>query len=125
MSDTLTKIVDDKACALAHGRMPPVGADDKRGRDGQLTGWRLCAQARETAVLLDQFRDIRLHPQIEGRIAPALLGQEIEKIPLRHQSNESALRGQMGKVADLHAGRSDDSAEVAQFSVRELEEFVQ
>ena len=96
--------------------MPPVGADHKCGRDCQSTRRRLCAQADATAILLDQFRDVRLHPQIEGRIARALLGQEIKKIPLRHQCNVAALRRQMGEVANLHAGRSDDGADVAQFS---------
>jgi hypothetical protein len=75
--------------------------------------------------LLDQFRDVRLHPQIEGRIARALLGQEVEKIPLRHHCNEGALRRQMGEVGNLQAGRSDGGANVVHFSVWELEEFLQ
>src|SRR6516165_12833184 len=105
--------------------MPPVGADDKRGRYCQFTRGSLCAHPDETARLFDQFRDFRVHPQIEGRIVRALLGQEIEKIPLWHHGNESALRRQMGEVANLHAGRSYDGTDVVHFPVWELEKFAQ
>ena len=47
--------------------MPTVGTDDKRGRNCQFTCRRLCAQANVTAILLDQLRYFRLHPQIKGR----------------------------------------------------------
>jgi hypothetical protein len=66
------------------------------------------------------------HPaQIKGRIARALFGQEIKKIPLRHQRNVAALRRQMGEIGNPHTGRSNDGADVVQFSMWELEEFLQ
>ena len=49
--------------------------------------------------LADQIDDLGVHPQIERRVAPAVLGEEIEKIPLRHEGEELAVRRQVREVA--------------------------
>ena len=124
--DRRAEIVDHKAGALAHGRMAAVGADDERRRGSSSRPSGVFARKPTTAaILLDQFGRFGLHAQIETRIARALLGQEIEEIPLRHERDEFAARRQMGEIGDLHAGRRRSTPRrCAHFLVRQLEEFL-
>ncbi len=76
--------------------MPPVAADDQIGADRQASPSGVFARsADDAAALLDQVGRLGMHAQIESLVALALLGQEIEKIPLRHQRDEFAVRRQM------------------------------
>ena len=55
----------------------------------------LARSAGDAAAFVDQVGGLGLHQQMKARIAPALLGEEIEEIPLRHQRDEFAVRRQM------------------------------
>ena len=68
--------------------MPAVAADDEIGADGERAVRRVGAQPDDAAALLDQIGRLRLHAQIEGLVALAVVGQKIEKIPLRHQRDD-------------------------------------
>ncbi len=54
-----------------------------------------------------------------------MAGEEIQKVPLRHQRDETAARRQMGEVGKLHAGIAEDAGEVTRLLVRQLEKFVE
>ena len=79
----------------------------------------------DAAALLDQISRLRLHPQIEARVAPAVRGEKIEKIPLRHQRDELAVGRHVGQIDELHAFVADLTAQPLDLLVRQLEELVE
>src|SRR5262249_44110352 len=82
----------------ANRRMAPVAADGKVGTYLERPIGRLCADAGDAAALLDEIERFGAHVQVERwKLAP-VLGQEIEEIPLRHQRNELAARGQPREI---------------------------
>src|SRR5947209_5916223 len=80
--DRRTDVLDLETGALAHDGMPTVAADHQRGADFEIAAGRLGAQPDDAAALLDQVGGLRLHMQVEARIALAVLGEEIEEVPL-------------------------------------------
>ena len=54
-----------------------------------------------------------------------MLGDKVQKIPLRHEGDEPAMRRQAGKVCDLHGIFADLAAERLGFLVRALQEFTE
>jgi hypothetical protein len=60
---------------------------------------RLCTQTCDPPGLLDQICCFGRHTQVERFVALALLGHEIEEVPLRHQREEFAVRWY---VAEIH-----------------------
>ena len=75
--------------------------------------------------LLDQPGHLGLPHQPEAGQTLGLLGQEIEKIPLRHQRDEPASRRQMAEIAHCHGGVTDLRADSVQFLVRPAQECIQ
>ena len=94
------EILDLQAGALAHGRVPAVAADREVGAHLERAVRRVGAHAGDAAALLDQVDRLGPHAQVEGRIALALLGQEIEEVPLRHQRDELAAGRQVGEIRE-------------------------
>ena len=91
--------------------MAAVTADDEIGADGQRAVRRLGAQSDDPAALLDQIGRLRLHAQVEGLVALAVLGKEIEKVPLRHQGDIFAMRRQMAEIDHRQMLGADLSAQ--------------
>ena len=81
-----------------------------------------CAQPGDASAFLDQVGGFRTHVQIEGFVALAALGQKIEKIPLRHQRHEFAVRRQVGEIGHRHPLVANLRAEPFDFLVRHFEE---
>src|ERR1700734_2639185 len=75
-----------------HRRCATVAADYEVGPNLERTLPRTCFDPYDSARRFDQARYLRRHQDLHGGKAPALIGQEIEKIPLRHQSHELAGR---------------------------------
>src|SRR5271168_4812542 len=61
---------------------------------------------------------------MKSRMALGGLGDEVQKIPLRHEGDEFAVRRQMRKIANRHFLLPDADGEHAQLLVRALEELV-
>ena len=110
---------------IAHIRVAPVGADDEIGPDLERPVRRLGLKAEHTAILHEEVGDARAHLEVKARIAARLLGEEIEKVPLRHQSDEAAMRRQMREIGEGHALVADLTRERAHLLMRALEEIVE
>jgi len=87
-----------QACFFAHDRVTAIRRDDQIRVDLKCTLRCIGANAYHAALLFNQVDDFGFLLQMKRGVALAVLGQEVKKIPLRHQSDEFALRGQMRKV---------------------------
>ena len=85
---------------------------------------RLDLDANDARAVLDEFSHFRVHAQIETWKALAVRREEIEKVPLRHQRDETAMRRQMREIGHHHAIGADQPGEMIDLFMRQLEEFV-
>ena len=81
--------------------MAPVAADHEIRANGERSVRRVGDHAGDASILLDQICRFGLHAQVERLIALALLGEEVEEVPLRHQRDEFAVRRQMAEIGHL------------------------
>ena len=95
------------------------------GADFDVAVRRFGAHADDAVALRDQIGGLGLHAQMEFRIALALLGEEIEEVPLRHQRDEFAAGRQMAEVHHRDALGADLEGQARHLLVRHLEEFVE
>ena len=110
---------------FAHGRMASVAADGEVGADRELSLRRPGDQADDAPVFLDQVGRVRLHAQVEGFVALALLGQEVEEVPLRHERDEFAVGGQMAEIGHLKVFGPDLGGQRFDLLMRQLQEPVE
>jgi hypothetical protein len=61
-------------------------------------GGRVPANANDSTLLSDQPDDLGLHSQMKGWKAASLLGEEVQKVPLRHEHHEAAMRPEGGHI---------------------------
>src|SRR5438445_12320575 len=54
-----------------------------------------------------------------------MIGEKIQKIPLRHESDEFAARGQPREIRDRHGVPVDHAAQLSHFLIRLLKEFLE
>ncbi len=118
-------VLDREAGALAHHRAAAVGADHEHRADFELTVRGFCAHAGDAAAFLDQAGDLGAHMKMKCRVAAALLDQEIQQVPLRHQRDELAARRQVGEIRDPDRRVADHAAEALHPPVRQLQELLQ
>ena len=81
-------------------------------------------QADDAPVLLDQVGRLGLHAQVERLVALAVLGEEVEEVPLRHQRDEFAMRWQMAKIDHLNVFGADLRGQRFDLLMRQLQELV-
>ena len=105
--------------------MPAVGADHEIGADLERAVRQLRPQSHHAVAVPDEIVHLGQHPELETRIAFALVGQEIEEVPLREEGDEAAARRKMGKVGEDDHLVADDAADLAHFLVRQLEKRVE
>ena len=118
------EILDFQSGPQPHIGVAAVGTDDEIGPDLQRPFRRLGMQAEHAAMLGDEIGDARAHPEMKARIAARLLGEKIQKVPLRHQGDEAAMRRQMREIGNDHALIADQRRKLAQLLMRALEEGV-
>ena len=114
-----------KPSFLAHGRMASVATDREVGADRERAVRGLGAHADDAPVLLDQVGRLGLHAQVERRVALALLGQEVQEIPLRHQRDEFAVRRQMAEIHHLKVFGADLGGQRFDLLMRQFQELVE
>src|SRR5262249_51791572 len=88
---------------LAYSGVTAVAPHTQIGTDFEFAVRRTRAYADDPPVLLEQIGCLGAHAQIECRVTPGMIGDEIEEIPLRHQDNEFAVHPQVAEVADHQA----------------------
>src|SRR6266481_4629313 len=105
--------------------MASIRADDEICPYIQLATRRFCADADYAIVLYQQIDDLGLHVQLEIRKSSCVGGDEIEKIPLRHERDEFATRGELGEISDGHDLPVHHGAQLAHFLMRLFQEFIE
>ena len=63
--------------------------------------------------------------QLEAGKTFGVTGKEIEKIPLRHEGDEFATRGQLSEISDRHGLSINDTAQLSYFLMRLLQELIE
>ena len=104
--------------------MAPVAADHEVSADRKRPVWRLGDQADNAAVLFDEIGRLGLHAQVECRVTLAVLGEEVEEVPLRHQRDEFAVRRQMAEIDHLNVFGADLRGQRFDLLMRQLQEFI-
>jgi hypothetical protein len=94
------EIVGLQSGTRAHSRVPPIASNREVGAHFKRAVGCVGAHARDAAVVLDQVDRLRPHVQMERRIALAVLGEEVEEVPLRHQRDEFAAGRQVGEIRE-------------------------
>ena len=105
--------------------MPAVGADDQFGANLERAVGRVRVRADHVPGLDDEIAHLGAHQHPKFRKRGAALGQEVQKIPLRHDRDELAARRQMAQVGDGHLDTVDAAADLAQLGVRPRQEVVE
>ena len=119
------EILDLEAGKVAHRRVAPVGADHEIGLHVERPLRHLRPHAHHVVAVFHQIGDLGLHAQAEAWIGPRLVGEKIEKLPLRHEGDEVAARRQMREVGKHHAVLADLAGELAQLLMRPFEELIE
>jgi len=91
------------------GGMIAIGSGATIGRDLVLAGGRARNHPHNTIALGHQPGRLGLHREVKGWVAAPGLAEEIEEIPLRHQSDEFAAGRQMAEIGNRHIGVADDA----------------
>src|SRR5439155_12558541 len=87
-----------EACTLADYRMPPISPNSQLGANLQRPLRRFYVHSCYSAFLLYEIGHLRLHLQVECGITPGPLGDEVEEVPLWHESEETAVSREMGEI---------------------------
>ena len=109
---------------VAYRGMAAVGAHYQVRPDLQQSLWSLRDHAGDPPVILDQAGYVGSHSELEGGIALRLFGQEVEKVPLRHEGNETAAGGQAGKIGQHNLRVAHLRRELPELLVRQFQQLL-
>jgi hypothetical protein len=109
-----------------HRRMPAIAADHQVSANTHLgvahsTRHHSC----DPFAIPDQIDSLMLHKQVECRELPGLPGEEIQKIPLRHQSDELAVRRHVAEIWSLEYKVAERATGGSHLLVRKFQEFIE
>ncbi len=110
---------------FAHDRAPAVRADDEIGAHFNLAVGSLRTHADHAARFLDEAGDLGFHHQSEIGIRRFPFGEEIEKIPLRHERDKAAAGRQVAEVRDGQPHLAELRVELVDLLMRQLEKLVE
>src|SRR5438270_9787793 len=85
----------------------------------------LSLHSSNTTLLLDEIGHFRLHPDLKTGITLSLLNDEVQKIPLRHQSEKLATSWQVSEVSHLDHLLAHLTSKLTRLLMRTLEELFQ
>jgi hypothetical protein len=120
-----TQVADRQVRQVAKPRAAAVGRDDEIGAELVHPARHPVADATHLLALFDQAGRLGAHQQGEIGIGPRLVGDEIEKIPLRHHRDEAPARVHRREIGHLVALLADEDSEIAHLVVRPLEQTVE
>ncbi len=91
-------------------RVSPIRANHEVCAHFHFAARSFCAYAAHALILDEQIGDLGLHVQFKGREPFGMTGEKIEKIPLRHERNEFAVRRELREIRDGHGPTVDHTA---------------
>ena len=118
--DRYAKLASLKTGAHLSDRMSSIRSDDEVCMHLQLATRRFCEHASHAVVLEDKINNFVFHEQLEIRKSFCVTGNEIEKIPLRHKSDEFAARRELREISDRHDLSVNDTAQLSRLLMRFL-----
>src|SRR5580704_14932212 len=81
--------------------------------------------SNDSITVANQANALVPHPKLETIEALSAPGQEVQKIPLRHQRDKFAMGGQQPKIGDVKVEIADARADRCYLLVRKLEQAVE
>src|SRR3954465_4762243 len=105
--------------------MAAVRADSKIRANLSDPVRRLRDHARNSAVLIYKINHLSLHDEAESWIAPRVLDNEVQEVPLRHERQEFAMCRQVTEVGNSHHFLAHLSRQFQYFLMGPLQEIVQ
>src|SRR4030095_201321 len=105
--------------------VPAIGADDKIGMKLALAVRRFFSHAGHAIPIPQKIDNFVLHPQLEGWEHFCLFREKIQKVPLRHEGNEFAVRRQTREIGHRNGMTVKDPADLAQLLMREFKKVGQ
>ena len=91
----------------------------------RLSRGRLRSHSADNFGIAKQVHGLVLHEQLEAGKLFGLFRQEIQEVPLRHEGNEFAVRGQAGEVCRLEREVSEDAADRGELLVGHTQKILQ
>ena len=79
----------------------------------------------DSAAGLDESGGFVLHEEMEGGEIGGMGREEVEEVPLRHESDEFCLSGKMGEISHWKRVTADSDGQIREFLVWEREKFVE
>jgi hypothetical protein len=105
---------------LPRRRISPVASHFQIGPDLDNAFRRPRLHSRDLSRIMNQSHYRMLHPKVEAGEQPGALREKIQKIPLRHQRDELAVRRQMLKIGGFYAVTADQRAGGRELLMRQL-----
>src|ERR1700689_4670588 len=105
--------------------MPAVGADGEVGPRLKRSVGRLAFNSHNPPTLFEQSGHFVLHLHLETRKLAARFGQKIQKVPLRHERDELAVRWKMRAIGNLGGNFTKAYAQLGILLVRPLKKSFQ
>src|SRR5882672_3577157 len=100
--------------------MPAVGSNSKRGTNLHPSLRSFCGHTNDSSIPLDDICHFCLHLDVMTGIKFALLYEDVQKIPLRHEREKLAVRRKMREVGDLDRFAANLGGEFPHFLMRVL-----
>ncbi len=121
-----TEFQQFQSTGTARHRMASIAAHHQVGTDLYRVSVRTQRPDSRDAVLFqNQTGDLVVHTQVEARIPPGPLREEIQEIPLRHECHEFASRRDMPEIGASKCKIAENPARRFRLLVRQFEEIVQ
>src|SRR6266404_3146327 len=113
-----TQFLNLKAGAGVGDGMTSIRADDKIGAKITFTVQSLDPNTRDALLVENEIDHFMLHLEDERRKALGFGGEKIQKIPLRHEGDELAVRWQTREVRHRDEVTIEDSLQLRKFLMR-------
>lgn len=114
-----------QSSALSDDGVASIGTNCQRCPYFQRALRRACAHANNGVALFDEIGDLSLHLQMKRRVASAMLCDEVEKVPLRHECEKTAVGRKMREIRNHDWILSDLPTQFGYLLMRTFQEFVQ
>lgn len=123
--DRHAKLANFEAAAVAYDGTAAVGPDYQVGTHFEVAIGRFCTEASYATSIYYKIDNFVFHTQVEPRKTFGVTGQKIQKIPLRHESDELASGRQVREIGDGHCMAINEAAQFAHLLMWLLQEFIQ